>query len=77
MAIALSALVLLGGVFSPTYAEDPPDFVMSFGTAGTGNGQFDHPTSIAFDSSGNIYVTDFANHRIQKFSRDNSIIPMV
>jgi len=74
MAIALSALVLLGGVFSPTYAEDPPDFVMSFGTAGTGNGQFDHPTSIAFDSSGNIYVTDFANHRIQKFSSSGTYL---
>jgi DNA-binding beta-propeller fold protein YncE len=32
-----------------------------------GDGQFDGPTDIAIDATGNIYVVDSGNHRIQKF----------
>ncbi len=32
-----------------------------------GDGQFDGPTDIAVDATGNIYVVDSGNHRIQKF----------
>ena len=39
----------------------------SFGTRGSGPGQFDSPEGIAIDSKGNILVTD-DNHRIQQFS---------
>jgi hypothetical protein len=35
---------------------------------GGGNGQFQDPDAIAVDSSGNVYVTDWGNSRIQKFS---------
>ncbi|MBI4378159.1 MAG: SBBP repeat-containing protein [Nitrospinae bacterium] len=38
------------------------------GSSGTGDGQFNHPVGIAVDSSGNVYVADEYNHRIQKFS---------
>lgn len=44
------------------------DFVGSWGDSGTGNGQFSSPHSIAVDGSGNLYVTDTGNHRVQKFS---------
>lgn len=37
------------------------------GTALTGNGQFTAPAGVAFDSSGNVYVCDTGNNRIQKF----------
>jgi tripartite motif-containing protein 71 len=37
------------------------------GVAGSGDGQFNNPRDIAFDSSGNAYVVDAANHRIQEF----------
>jgi sugar lactone lactonase YvrE len=50
------------------YSEAPPIYVMQFGTSGTGNGQFSWPFDVAVDSSGNIYVSDSPNNRVQKFS---------
>jgi DNA-binding beta-propeller fold protein YncE len=41
------------------------------GINGTGDGQFDQPWGVAVDNSGNIYVADLNNHRVQKF--DSSI----
>ena len=37
----------------------------STGTSGTSLADLDKPTGIAFDSTGNIYVADRVNHRIQ------------
>jgi hypothetical protein len=34
-----------------------------------GDGQFQQPGNLAFDSQGNVYVMDAGNHRIQKFDR--------
>ncbi|MFM7582606.1 MAG: hypothetical protein ACKO9F_07790, partial [Caldilinea sp.] len=42
-------------------------FSAQWGSQGSGNGQFRNPTGVAVDSSGNVYVADFNNHRIQKF----------
>ncbi len=47
---------------------------LRWGTAGTENGQFMVPHSMAFDSEGNVYVTDVNNHRIQKFTSDGDFI---
>ena len=38
------------------------------------DGQFHFPTGIAVDSSGNVYVADFANDRIEKFTADGKFI---
>ncbi|MBU6352324.1 MAG: PKD domain-containing protein, partial [Chloroflexi bacterium] len=35
--------------------------------AGTGNGEFNGPASLAFDSIGQLYVSDSNNHRVQVF----------
>ena len=43
------------------------DFVLSWGSEGPGDGQFQYPRGIAVDSSGNVYVADSWNDRIQKF----------
>ena len=43
-------------------------FVSKWGTAGTGDGQFDLPKGIAATSDGSIYVVDLRNNRIQKFT---------
>ena len=40
-------------------------FITSFGTKGSGQGQYDQPTDLAFDSQGNIYVCEYGNNRVQ------------
>jgi len=40
-------------------------FITSFGTKGSGQGQYDRPSDLAFDSQGNIYVSEFGNNRVQ------------
>jgi tripartite motif-containing protein 71 len=45
------------------------------GQFGTGDGTFfTGPTGIAIDKDGNVYVADFSNDRIQKFSSDGTFI---
>lgn len=43
-------------------------FSSKFGEKGNGKGQFNCPSGIACDSTGNVYVTDKYNHRIQVFT---------
>lgn len=43
-------------------------FVMKWGGGGTGPGQFNGPLGIAADATGNVYVTDHNNNRVQKFA---------
>ena len=43
-------------------------FVIKWGTAGTGDGQFNWPTGVAVAPDGSVYVADALNNRIQKFS---------
>jgi DNA-binding beta-propeller fold protein YncE len=45
------------------------NFLLSFGSIGTGYGQFEFPCGIAVNNS-NVYVADTHNYRIQKFSLD-------
>lgn len=47
-------------------------FVMKWGQYGTANGEFNGPVGVAVDATGNVYITDHNNHRIQKFRVTNS-----
>ncbi len=38
------------------------------------NGWFATVTSIALDSEGNVFVSDFYNHRVQKFTQDGTFL---
>ena len=51
-----------------TTPAEPFTFLSAFGTAGTGNGQFNRPMGTAVDASGNVYVVDRENNRVQKFN---------
>jgi len=43
-------------------------FSSKWGTAGSGNGQFNNPQSVAVDKDGLVYVADTGNNRIQRFN---------
>ena len=50
------------------------NWVKSWGEAGTGPGQFNNPHNIASDATGNIYVADRGNLRIQVFDGDGTLL---
>lgn len=43
-------------------------------SSGSGNGQFNDPADVAIDASGNIWVVDQGNNRVQKFSNSGSYL---
>jgi hypothetical protein len=44
------------------------------GIAGSGDGQFNDPMGIGLDSTGNVYVADTGNDRVQKFTSDGNFL---
>jgi len=50
------------------------DFVLKWGSSGTGDGQFHYSYGVAVDSNGNIYVTDVYNYRVQKFDSSGGFL---
>lgn len=55
----------------------PPSFASSFGGEGSGNGQLKLPGGAALDSSGNLWVPDAGNNRVEEFSAAGSFIKAV
>jgi tripartite motif-containing protein 71 len=49
-------------------------FIEKWGSFGAGPGQFNRPHDVAFDSAGNVYVSDRDNNRIQKFTHKGTFI---
>ena len=47
-------------------------FIKTFGSRGSGPGQFNMLASIAVDARGNIYAADKGNNRIQVFDNDGT-----
>ncbi len=53
------------------------NFDSCFGSHGTGNGQFEYPVDLTIDNSGNIYVADDHNMRVQKFTSAGGYINQI
>jgi len=70
--ILLFVLAVVAG--TPSSALEEYTFVGSFGTPGSGDGEFLTPIGIAVDLQGNIYVADTDNHRIQMLDGYGSFI---
>jgi DNA-binding beta-propeller fold protein YncE len=49
-------------------------FLAKWGTAGSGDGEFQMPWGIALDRQGQVYIADWRNDRIQKFSPDGQFL---
>ena len=59
-------------VFSPSGEK-----LRTFGTYGSGQGQFQYPRGVAVDGEWNILVADGVNHRIQKFTPEGQFLTAV
>ncbi|MDD5731577.1 MAG: hypothetical protein PHU42_01680 [Patescibacteria group bacterium] len=50
------------------------NFLLKWGSKGTGDGQFNKPWGITVDSQNNIYVSESGGNRIQKFTSDGAFV---
>ncbi|MDJ1499470.1 DUF7619 domain-containing protein [Xanthocytophaga agilis] len=50
------------------------NFLMKFGSRGSGDGQFQGPIRMAIDRKNNIWVVDYNNYRIQKFDANGRFL---
>ena len=49
-------------------------FVTEWGTNGNNNTQFNRPMHVAVAPDGSVYVVDYKNHRIQKFTSEGIFV---
>ena len=70
-------VVTEGGGHCVSVFSSTGEKIRSFGSHGTGHGQFNQPFGVAIDDDGNILVVEYSNHRIQKFSSDGRFIAAV
>jgi len=71
--VAILFSIVTISINSLSASENYP-FVTKWGSYGSGNGQFNYPTGVAVNASGNVYVAERGNSRIQKFSSDGTFI---
>lgn len=57
-----------------TQGEGAPEYVTALGTKGIKEGEFNMPAGVAVDSSGNLYVLDTGNNRIQRISPEGKAL---
>jgi DNA-binding beta-propeller fold protein YncE len=60
--------------FGGEEATGQVQFLLEWGQQGSDPGQFNFPIGIAINASDEIFVTDFYNARVQKFSSEGSFI---
>ena len=77
---ALLQLIVVGGCSDSDSPTRPwsyliqYEFVETWGDSGSGNGQFHYPQGVTVDASGNVYVIDTVNRRIQKFTSSGTYL---
>jgi hypothetical protein len=68
-------VAVLSLVLAPASAQALLVHIKSIGSAGTGAGQFDSPQGVAVDqSTGDFYVVDALNYRVEKFDSSGNFI---
>lgn len=56
------------------YAPTGGQLLFTFGGSGAGDGEFVNPYGIAFDPSGDAYICDYINARVEKFASDGTFL---
>src|SRR5256885_15249334 len=69
-----AGLLVFAGIRPVVARAQAPTFITAWGTYGSGNGQLYNPYDVAVDASGNVYVVDTNNHRIQKFTSNGAYL---
>jgi hypothetical protein len=80
--VAIILIIILGlslfGVFLPktqaAISTQTYSFVSKWGSAGSGPGQFNSPNGLAVDNAGYVYVADYYNNRVEKFTAAGDFI---
>ena len=67
--ILITAAFFLAGAAGAAY-----EYAGKWGSSGSGNGQFTMPHGVGVASSGNVYVADTGNYRIQYFTSTGSFL---
>lgn len=65
---------------TPTASPVPatiPSWSSSFGSAGSGNGQFSRPGAMAVDGQGNLWVVDSNDNRVEKFNEGGGYLSQI
>lgn len=79
--IFVLSLLFLSVLSMSANAAETYVFVTKWGGSGSDPGQFNRPVDVAVDASGNVYVADRGNARIQKFNKifeiEREVIPLV
>ncbi|MGA2791297.1 MAG: 6-bladed beta-propeller [Candidatus Bathyarchaeia archaeon] len=71
---AFVGVTLVGSPVPPVRACNTCNFLLTWGSPGAGNGQFSIPDGVAVDSSGNVYVADYQNSRVEKFTSTGTYV---
>ena len=61
-------MVASGGDNNIKLLDPQGNELIQFGSSGSGDGEFNFPSGIALDSSGNVYVGEYFGNRVQKFN---------
>ncbi|MEQ1832829.1 MAG: FlgD immunoglobulin-like domain containing protein [Candidatus Eisenbacteria bacterium] len=74
VALCLSMALAVGIVVTSSASAQPPPFVTNWGVSGSGDGQLLDPRGIAQAPSGEVYIADSNNHRIQRFTSSGAYV---
>jgi len=70
----LLRIMSLAAVLPAAALAQAPSYMLQWGSFGSGPGQFREPIGVAVDAAENVYVVDYANSRVQKFTSDGAFL---
>ena len=74
LAAILIVTIYAGFVWQAQEHKKTSSLLLAWGSQGSGPGQFYNPWGVAVDSSGNVYVVDYGNNRVEKFTSSGTFV---